>query len=98
MVEVAMEEEDMVEDAMEAADMVAAAMAVVEDMEEAVMAAAEDTEEEEMEEAEEDTEAAAATNSINAKIGFVPLVVLNRSVLLLCLKCALYSPYLTLQF
>jgi len=78
---------------MEAAVMVAAAMAVVEVTEEAVMEAAEDTEEEEMEEV---MEAAAATNSINAKIGFVPLVVLNRSVLLLCLKCALYSPYLTL--
>jgi len=92
-----MEEEDTVEDAMEAAVMVEVAMAVVEVMEEAVMEAAEDTEEEEME-AEEDMEAADATNSINAKIGFVPLVVLNRSVLLLCLKCALYSPYLTLQF
>merc|ERR1719186_2316921 len=90
-----MEGEDTVEDAMEAAVMVEDAMAVVEVTEEAVMEEAADTEEEEME-AEEDMEAAAATNSINAKIGFVPLVVLNRSVLLLCLKCALYSPYLTL--
>lgn len=85
-----MEAADTEEDAMEEeVDMVAAATAVEEDTEEAVMEAVEDTEEEEMEAVVEDMEEAAATNSINVAIGLVPLVVLDRSVLLLCLNCTL---------